>query len=81
MFVILILVLLIIGAAVWGIRYYNNMLGKMNIVTLDKNLYETYSEETTLPEETAATEASASPRKPRVPMWLRSSALRTLLVA
>lgn len=56
--VILILVLLIIGAAVWGIRYYNNMLGKMNIVTLDKDLYETYSEETTIPEETAGTEAA-----------------------
>lgn len=43
--VILILVLLIGAAAFWGIRYYNEMLGKMNIVTLDENLYETYIEE------------------------------------
>ena len=50
--VILLLVLLLGGAAIWGIRYYNEMLGKMDIVTLDKNLYETYSEATTQPEET-----------------------------
>ena len=46
---VLVLVLAIGAAAVWGIRYYNEMLGKMHIVTLDKNLYETYTEETTLP--------------------------------
>ena len=50
--VILVLVLLIAGAAIWGIRYFNDMFGKMDIVVLDKNLYETYSEETTVPEET-----------------------------
>jgi len=50
--VILVLVLVIAGAAVWGIRYYNEMMGKMNIVKLDKNLYETFVEETTVPEET-----------------------------
>lgn len=52
--VILVLVILIAGAVIWGIRYFNNMFGKMDIVVLDKNLYETYSEETTLPEETQA---------------------------
>lgn len=50
--VILILVLLIGAAAVWGIRYYHELFDKMNIVTLDKNLYETYTEETAQPEET-----------------------------
>lgn len=44
--VFLILLLLIGAAAALGVRYYNNMFGKMNIVTLDKNLYETYTEET-----------------------------------
>lgn len=59
LFVILLLVLLAVGAAVWGIRYYHELFGKMNIVTLDKNLYETYTEETTLPTvtETVATTA------------------------
>ena len=47
--IVLVLVLAMGAAAVWGIRYYNEMLGKMHIVTLDKNLYETYTEETTLP--------------------------------
>lgn len=53
--VILIFALLAGGAAVWGIRYYHEMFDKMQIVTLDKNLYETYSEATTeasLPQET-----------------------------
>ena len=54
--VILILVLLIGGAVLWGIRYFNDMFGKMDIVVLDDNLYETYTEETTLPEETALAE-------------------------
>lgn len=48
--VILILVLLVGGVAAWGIWYYNSMFRKMDIVTLDKNLYETYTEETTLPQ-------------------------------
>ena len=39
--VILVLALLIGGVAIWGVRYYNELFGKMNIVTLDKNLYET----------------------------------------
>ena len=50
--VLLVLVLLIGAVAVWGISYYNRMMNKMNIVTLDENLYATYSEETTLPAET-----------------------------
>jgi len=49
--IVLLLLTLVCAAAVWGIRYYNRMFNKMNIVTVDKNLYETYSEETTLPEE------------------------------
>ena len=48
----LVLVLLVVGAAIWGIRYFNDMFEKMDIVVLDDNLYETYTEETTLPEET-----------------------------
>lgn len=49
---VLLAVLLLIGAAViWGIRYYNETLNKMNIVTLDENLYETYVEEENLIEE------------------------------
>ena len=47
--VIILVVLLLIGGAVfWGVRYYNETLGKMNIVTLDKDLYETYVDETHL---------------------------------
>jgi len=49
------LVLLVCAVVVCGILLYNRTFGKMNIVTLDKNLYETYSEETTLPEETLQT--------------------------
>lgn len=56
--VILILALLIGGTAVWGIRYYHELFDKMNIVTLDKNLYETYTEETTLPAQTQLTAAT-----------------------
>ena len=55
--IVLVLALAIGGAALWGIRYYNEMLGKMNIVTLDENLYETYTKETTLPTQTMETEA------------------------
>ena len=48
-------VLLAGSAVVWGIGCYNKMLGKMNIVTLDKDLYETYTEEMTLPEKSEVT--------------------------
>ena len=58
--VILVLVLLVGAAAIWGIRYFNEMFGKMDIVVLDENLYETYSEETTLPEETQPRETTAA---------------------
>lgn len=51
--VLLVLVLLIGAVAVWGVWYYNRMFQKMNIVTLDENLYATYSEETTQPTETS----------------------------
>lgn len=44
--IVLILVLLVAAAVVWGIRYYNSMFEKMDIVTLDKDLYETYMEDT-----------------------------------
>ena len=37
--IVLLVVLLIAAAAVWGISYYNKMMNKMNIITLDKNLY------------------------------------------
>lgn len=50
--IFLVLLLLVAGGVIWGVRYYNEMLGKMNIVTLDENLYETYSEETTAPQAT-----------------------------
>ena len=63
--VLLVLVLLIGAVAVWGISYYNRMMNKMNIVTLDENLYATYSEETTLPAET--TEAVVSMEATTVP--------------
>lgn len=53
--IVLTLVLLVGAAAAWGIRYYNEMFNKMNIVTLDKNLYETYVPETT--ESVPATES------------------------
>ena len=58
--VILILVLLVGGVAAWGIWYYNSMFRKMDIVTLDKNLYETYTEETTLPQLTETISAPAT---------------------
>ena len=58
--VVLVFLLLIGGLALWGIRYYNEMLGKMDIVTLDEDLYETYIEETEAAqqpqEQSAATE-------------------------
>ena len=57
--VILILILLVGAAAAWGIWYYNDMFGKMDIVTLDENLYETYTQETTLPPVTETTEGTA----------------------
>ena len=63
--VVLVLVVLVGAAVAWGIHYYNEMLGKMDIVTLDKNLYETYVAETlespVLPETEApaTTEATA----------------------
>lgn len=68
--IVLVLVLAIGGAAVWGIRYYNEMLGKMHIVTLDKNLYETYTEETTLPTASVTvqpTEVTATATEETVP--------------
>ena len=67
---VLVLVLAIGAAAVWGIRYYNEMLGKMHIVTLDKNLYETYTEETTLPTASVTvqtTEVTAAATEETVP--------------
>ena len=57
--VILILVLLVGAAAAWGIWYYNDMFGKMDIVTLDENLYETYTQETSLPPVTETMESTA----------------------
>ena len=44
--VVLILLTLIGAAALWAIRYYNETIRKMTIVTLDEDLYETYVEET-----------------------------------
>lgn len=68
--IVLVLVLAMGAAAVWGIRYYNEMLGKMHIVTLDKNLYETYTEETTLPTASVTvqpTEVTATATEETVP--------------
>lgn len=68
--IVLVLVLAMGAAAVWGIRYYNEMLGKMHIVTLDKNLYETYTEETTLPTASVTvqtTEVTAAATEETVP--------------
>lgn len=57
--ILLVLLLLIGGAAAWGISYYNEMMSKMDIITLDPDLI-TYTEETTLPQETTvATEETA----------------------
>ena len=56
--IVLVLVLLVGAAAAWGIHYYNTMLGKMDIVTLDKSLYETYVAETFTPIESLETEAT-----------------------
>lgn len=55
--ILLVLLLLIGAAAAWGISYYNRMMNKMNIVTLDPDLLN-YTEETTQPAET--TEASVA---------------------
>lgn len=53
---VLVILVLLAGAAIaWGVHYYNQIFNKMNIVTLDKNLYETYVEETTVPAETTET--------------------------
>ena len=65
--ILLLLVLVIGGAALWGIRYYNEMFDKMTIVTLDENLYETYTEETTLPAETTEASATTLPTEETVP--------------
>ena len=54
--IVLILVLLAGAGVLWGIRYYNQMFSKMNIVTLDENLYETFVPETTEPSLPAETE-------------------------
>ena len=88
--VFLILVLLVGGAAAWGIWYYNDMFGKMDIVTLDKNLYETYSEETTFPEETqtipaatqtqTATTAATVPTETTVPPFKAEDIVNILVV-
>lgn len=56
--IVLVLVLLVGAAAAWGIYYYNTMLGKMDIVTLDKSLYETYVAETFTPIESLETETT-----------------------
>lgn len=55
--IVLSLVLMIGTAAAFGIRYYNKMFEKMNIVTLDKNLYETYTEADPLEENSDRTES------------------------
>lgn len=65
--VLLVVVLLIGAAAIWGIRYYKSMFNKMNIVTLDKNLYETYTEETALPAEPPVTETTTVETEETVP--------------
>jgi len=65
--VLVILVLLVGAAAIWGIRYYNRVFEQMNIVTLDKDLYATYSEETTLPEESVQVETTATPTEETEP--------------
>lgn len=44
--IVLVILLLVGAAAAWGISFYHKMFNKMNIVTLDENLYETYTEET-----------------------------------
>lgn len=58
--IVLVFLLLIGGAAAWGIHYYNETLEKMTIVTLDKNLYETYVEQTEPPTETLLTTTAAT---------------------
>lgn len=88
--VFLILVLLVGGAAAWGIWYYNDMFGKMDIVKLDENLYETYSEETTFPEETqtipaatqtqTATTAATVPTETTVPPFKAEDIVNILVV-
>ena len=57
--IVLILVLLVGAAATWGIHYYIEMMEKMDIVTLDKNLYETYVPDTFEPLESVQTEPPA----------------------
>ena len=57
--IVLILVLLVGAAAAWGIHYYIEMMEKMDIVTLDKNLYETYVPDTFEPLESVQTEPPA----------------------
>ena len=57
--IVLTLVLLVGAAAAWGIHYYIEMMEKMDIVTLDKNLYETYVPETFEPLESVQTEPPA----------------------
>ena len=57
--IVLILVLLLGAAAAFGIHYYNTMFKKMDIVTLDKNLYETYVPDTFEPLESLQTEPPA----------------------
>ena len=92
LFVLLFLLLLIGAVAVWGIRYYNDLFGKMNIVTLDKNLYETYvpettlSAETTLPEQTLPDETTVPetlvtvPEETTVPPFKAEDIINILVV-
>ena len=58
--VVLILVVLLGAATAWGIHYYRTMFEKMDIITLDQNLYETYVAETLTPLETMETETAAA---------------------
>lgn len=49
--ILAVLVVLIGAAAIWGVSYYNEMMGKMNIIQLPEDTY-VYTEDTTAPVET-----------------------------
>lgn len=49
--ILAVLVVLIGAAAIWGVSYYNEMMGKMNVIQLPEDTY-VYTEDTTAPVET-----------------------------
>jgi len=70
------LVLLVAGAAAVGISYLIKMHGKMDIVEIDKDLYETYREETTFPQIMTETTVADTETQETVPVETTKPAMK-----